>query len=495
MEIHREKNCTKKLVRKDGTIFREYIENATAHGMVRIFTKQYSVLRRLFWLVVFLVAAAGCLYNCIDRIRFLASAPTSTTVTTTRVRPLEFPAVTICNLNFFTATSLEAVGLREVGEYALNIDPMDPPEEGGCEALVSSEPVAKEVVLEDLLSMKGSQSLSEFIPVCTFLGKPCDMENDFTFSSIGFGACYTFNGYSRIPGLETNETGSRQGLFLVLNINQSEYIASTLLDAGARVIIHRSSEPAQALDQGIIIPPGRVGFVGVKTERIVNEAEVDCVTNYDNSQLNFLGNKFSYSSAACLVDCQITAVADICDCYHVAQSLPPSNSSYTNIRNCTFSDICCIQNLLTSAMDCDCPSACVSTFYDSSTTYSSIPADYIREYFQYIFGDDLIVDRNIIGLSVYYQTLNVKTETTVFSYSLVALLSDIGGQLGLFLGISVISVLEFCTWLLDEGLDRLCCFRISRKKKEKKGNQLGDIENGIRNLVDSEKMESVLKVF
>ena len=105
---------------------------------------------------------------------------------------------------------------------------------------------------------------------------------------------------------------------------------------------------------------------------------------------------------------------------HIATA--PSNSSYANLRNCTFSDICCIQAMLTSAMDCNCPSACASAFYESSTTYSSIPVDYSREYFQYLLGDDLLVDRSIVGLSVYFQTLNVKTETTTFSYSPVALL-------------------------------------------------------------------------
>ena len=41
MEIQREKNCTKRLMRKDGTIFREFIENTTANGVARIKTVRY----------------------------------------------------------------------------------------------------------------------------------------------------------------------------------------------------------------------------------------------------------------------------------------------------------------------------------------------------------------------------------------------------------------------------------------------------------------------
>jgi len=117
--------------------------------------------------------------------------------------------------------------------------------------------------------------------------------------------------------------------------------------------------------------------------------------------------------------------------------------------------------IMALANDYNCLPACDSSIYESSVSYTSIPADYTRQFYCEIFGDDLIIDRNIVGLSLYFVTFNVKTETTSFSYSLTALLSDIGGQLGFFLGISVIHFLELCTWLLDDGINRLCCWKVS----------------------------------
>ena len=463
MEIQREKSYTKRLLRHDDTIFRDYIENTSANGVAKVFAKQYSVPRRLFWLVIILGATAGCLYTIVCSIIFFASAPTSTSVAITSVRPLEFPGVTVCNVNIFTASSLEAVGLLRAGICGFFQDPFHP-QLNRCTSSISDFPTAKEVVLEDLWSVKGPQSLSEFIPVCTYLGKPCDMEHDFTLSTLSFGACYTFNGYSKMPPSKTYGTGNNQGLKLLLNINQSEYTASALLDAGAKVFIHISSEPTPIRDKGMAVPPGRVAFIGLRKETLANEAGVGCNAEYDNSRFNFLGNNFSYSSAACLVDCQLTAVAEHCGCNYVAHSLSPSNSSYTNISNCTFSDVCCIRAVLSSVLNCTCPTLCVTDFYYSSISYSSIPADYVDEYFDY---DTLSLEKNYIGVFVYFETDIVKTETTTFSYGFVALLSNIGGQLGLFIGISVITVFEFCMWLLDECLDRLCCFRISWKKREK----------------------------
>ena len=72
--------------------------------------------------------------------------------------------------------------------------------------------------------------------------------------------------------------------------------------------------------------------------------------------------------------------------------------------------------------------------------------------------------KNYLALNIYYQSQNTEIEETVNAYSITALLSSIGGLLGLFLGMSVISMLEFVTWLLDEFKDR--CFGVNDKKLE-----------------------------
>ena len=67
-------------------------------------------------------------------------------------------------------------------------------------------------------------------------------------------------------------------------------------------------------------------------------------------------------------------------------------------------------------------------------------------------------------MNVYFETLSIETQTTSDAYGGVALLSDIGGQLGLFLGISVISIMEFATWIIDEVKNRMCGERFSENK-------------------------------
>ena len=488
MEIQRKKSYAKKIFTRDDTIFREYIETTSANGVAKIFEKNYSIPRRLFWLVIIIGASVLCLYTIVLSIIVLAGRPTSTSVAIKSTRPLEFPGVTVCNLNVFTASSLENVGLLGVGIDVLNANPFRQLE-NECELIVSNISTANEIVLEDLWNVEGAQSLSQFIQYCTFLGKQCDMERDFIFSTLGYGACYTFNGYSRMPPLETNGTGMTQGLNIILNINQSEYTATPLLDAGARIYIHLSSQPAPIRNKGITIAPGRVAFVALDEQRVINQAKVDCVSDYGNERLNFLGKSFNYSSAACLVDCQLTAVAKRCGCYYAGQHLPPNNPDYSNIRNCTFGDVCCIQDVVNTALECSCPHLCHSVFYQHQSSYSSMPADYTIKYFSY---DKQEFEKNFIGVFVYFETDIVKTETTSISYTFIDFLSDMGGQLGLFIGVSVITAFELCVWLLDEGFSRLFCFRISwkKKEKEKEGDKNGDVEKGYYNPLDPEQMEN-----
>ena len=99
--VNQKPTFTERLCSKDSRKFRRYIENTTTHGVVRIFTGK-SKMGRLFWAIVFVCALGMCLSTIAERIRYLASDPTTTTVTQkVNHNGISFPAVTICNVNPF----------------------------------------------------------------------------------------------------------------------------------------------------------------------------------------------------------------------------------------------------------------------------------------------------------------------------------------------------------------------------------------------------------
>ena len=104
-----------RLLRRDTRRFTKYIKSTSTHGVVYIFVGK-SKIRRLFWSVIILTATIGCLYNVVNRIVFLANQPTSTTVGVVQPEAVDFPAVTLCNLNLIKKSYLNGIS-EKLGEF------------------------------------------------------------------------------------------------------------------------------------------------------------------------------------------------------------------------------------------------------------------------------------------------------------------------------------------------------------------------------------------
>jgi hypothetical protein len=83
-------------------------------------------------------------------------------------------------------------------------------------------------------------------------------------------------------------------------------------------------------------------------------------------------------------------------------------------------------------------------------SYSNFPAKYLFPLTASVTGMPVkFISTNILYITVFFETLNVEIQTTRSVFSWGALLADIGGDIGLFLGLSVISMLEFGNWVIE----------------------------------------------
>ena len=211
----------------------------------------------------------------------------------------------------------------------------------------------------------------------------------------------------------------------MVNVNQSNY--AFLADAGVKITIHTQSEPPLPDDQGIGVPTGRNAFISIKQRNIDNQTGRNC--NSDISSFSFLQGEYTtYSESACIIDCIYTSMADNCECISARSFYSPDTARYSQLPNCALEEFCCIYNVLTSPNKCNCPAACSSISYETTVSYSYFPAEHVSQSFANMFGIPVnYFLTNFLHINVYFETLNIETQTTSNAYSFVALLSDIGG--------------------------------------------------------------------
>lgn len=74
------------------------------------------------------------------------------------------------------------------------------------------------------------------------------------------------------------------------------------------------------------------------------------------------------------------------------------------------------------------------------------------------------IDNNIISLDIYFKDLNYDVLEQVPMYEVWGLFASLGGNYGLFLGISALTVCEF----LDFGIRKFCHKILSERKKRRR---------------------------
>ncbi len=478
--------------KRDHGRFSKFIKSTPTHGVVHIFTGK-SKIRRVFWLIIVLGAAAGCLVTVINSILFLVSRPTSTTLSVSRQGSLNFPAVTVCNLNLIRRSYLESMHLADAVREILNLEPGESGfNESECNDSLNAvleETLGSNVSIDfNTVTFEGRHFLELFVVDCTFQGVKCrDLPFDpwtGTFTRLGF--CYAFNSGEEDRILGVNGTGTTHSLQLIMNIQQDEYISSSSGDAGVKLSIQPQGTPGEPDDIGIAVPPGRNAFIGVRERRIDDKSgSNDCKDASETKTFNFIASEYDYSITACIKDCFLSKIAETCGC--VESSLFSLFSdyvgTYSSLPTCGEEQLCCLFEAFRSAHGCGtiCPSSCTYTEYTASVSYSSYPAKYLVEplisqiesiingsgngttgadnlysIFENVTIDREYIEDNILSVNVYFEDLNLEEQVTENAYSVTALLSDIGGQLGLFIGASVISLIEFWLWVLDELKDRCC---------------------------------------
>ena len=157
---------------------------------------------------------------------------------------------------------------------------------------------------------------------------------------------------------------------------------------------------------------------------------------------NFLINEYTYSQAACLADSFYTRVADACNCIvtDIPEFFTADVAPYTTTPVCTFKDLCCNFQQYTAPVKEPCVTACTFDEYRiTGTSYSEFPATHLTP----------APLAGTASANVFFETLSVENQETEFSYDGEEFLAEVGGQMGLFIGVSIMTFFEFVFFVFD----------------------------------------------
>eukprot|EP00062_Callorhinchus_milii_P019925 gi/632974997/ref/XP_007903982.1/ PREDICTED: amiloride-sensitive sodium channel subunit gamma [Callorhinchus milii] len=304
-------------------------------------------------------------------------------------------------------------------------------------------------------------SADDLFLTCLYDGLPCDSRNFSLHQHPLHGNCFTFNGGENGRVLITRTGGSQNGLKVTLHLDEDEYNPYLVTSTGAKIVVHDQSEHPFVEDLGIAIPAGMETSIGLDLTEShkLGGPYSDCIEDLPEDNLY---NK-SYSLQMCLHSCFQKEMVQTCGCGHYEKPLPPGAQycdynrfpgwiyCYYRLRDRFHREQLVCQEL--------CRQACHCKEWTLMTSVAQWPAQSAEDWVLRLLswergrdGNKTLSTSELASLDIYYADLSVRNITEKPANTMVTLLSNFGGQLGLWMSCSVICVIEIVEVLLVDAL-------------------------------------------
>ncbi|XP_035164785.1 acid-sensing ion channel 1 isoform X1 [Oxyura jamaicensis] len=507
-----------------------FASSSTLHGLSHIFSYERLSLKRVVWALCFLGSLALLALVCTNRIQYYFLYPHVTKLDEVAATRLTFPAVTFCNLNEFRFSRVTKNDLYHAGELLalLNnryeIPDTQTADEKQLEILQDKANFRnfkpKPFNMLEFYDRAG-HDIREMLLSCFFRGEQCTPE-DFKVVFTRYGKCYTFNaGQDGKPRLITMKGGTGNGLEIMLDIQQDEYLPvwgetdETSFEAGIKVQIHSQDEPPLIDQLGFGVAPGFQTFVSCQEQRVgAGGARMLPPTLWARpgslsllpgllfsllasplSQLIYLpppwgdckavagDSEFydTYSITACRIDCETRYLVENCNCRMVHM---PGDAPYCTPEQYKECADPALDFLVEKDNEyCVCEMPCNVTRYGKELSMVKIPSKASAKYLAKKYNkSEQYIGENILVLDIFFEALNYETIEQKKAYEVAGLLGDIGGQMGLFIGASILTVLELFDYAYEVIKHRLC-----RRGKCRKNHKRNNTDKGVALSMDDVK--------
>lgn len=329
-----------------------------------------------------------------------------------------------------------------------------------------------------------SYTLNEFVLRCSFNSKDCNMERDFKLHvDPEYGNCYTFN-FNDSVELKNSRAGPMYGLRLLLDVHQDDYMPTTEA-AGVRIVVHEQDKEPFPDTFGYSAPIGFVSSFGLKT-KVLKRLDAPYGSCSDTFRPDPYIYEEHYSPEGCHRNCFQLKVLQQCGCGDPRFPLPNGDERpFCSAKS--VADRQCLSNLTSDSggyhhiqLECLCQQPCTENVFETAYSAAAWPSVNFKIGVDCPAVPDIYNDttactdyyrKNTAYIEIYYEQLNFETLNETAGYTMVNLFSDFGGNIGLWIGFSVITMCEIVELIFEIGYYLLYIKPVRYHKKVKRRNQ------------------------
>ncbi|RMZ93689.1 acid-sensing ion channel 1 isoform X2, partial [Brachionus plicatilis] len=442
---------------------KDVVLSSTSHGIPNIIRSSHISLKVL-WTCFTVLSAGACAYLITEAIiTYFKYEVTTKTRVIYEYKPF-FPTVTICNVNQFTSNLSENF-IKNHERILLSDNPLERSAETKANIL------SKSPEFEKWKNLYGDP-LEKLIVNCEFNLEKCNTTNFKFFLHPFYGNCYQFNsGYNQNGepvDIELSMTSDkRQGLRLILNVSVPESLQFLSPSSGAMVFLHNQSTYPLMVNEISLSPRAETS---IAFSRVYFESQQRPYSNC-NAQANDANNNFSdvfklvhantikYTQTLCVFQCFQRLIVNECKCFvsfypSFFDAAPCSNQSQRSCANKNF-EMFKKEDYFEKVCLEDCPLECDGMWFDTTVSSNQFTNLKFKQALQNydgpgaVYFNKSINMEDLVAANIHFKSLNYIKITENPTIDIVGLISSIGGVAGLFLGISMLTLVEIFECLMQ----------------------------------------------
>ncbi|XP_078049298.1 sodium channel protein Nach-like [Augochlora pura] len=436
---------------------------------------------RVFWGLLYTIAVPTMVYTICAGYLDVMQNPCFQTVESEYVdtQSLDFPGVSICSINRISRQAAEELAnelfqrnitrlsVDEIFELITRLGDLYDSDFAKQKRTTPSDQILAQFPDYDItdLMRRLTPKCSVLLTRCRFHDEERNCSDMFTFRKTQDGFCCTFNyatkrdDISLLDPVKVDILGKDGGLSVLMESVLDDYLYPIFPITGFKVTIFNPHDYPDMTSGGVIEI-----FVPPKTQR---DVEIEAIMSYSTTnvipyalkhrycvfQEEMASVRASYTYSDCIVDCKVADMLDLCDC--VPFFLPNRESK----RVCNLKDMVCLTKnryrwtsvvpntdlYLHTAEQSDnvlhcnnCYPLCSDVNYDAKIMVTQLDSGYHRTK---LMKD--IYFENQSTLNVYFNRFGTTKLKQDVVYRWYELLGDASGIGGIFVGFSLIAVVEF----------------------------------------------------